>query len=294
MFTIGFMLNHPHFIPHAQTLIHSIRTNGGFLSTASIFILHPQTFTPSYFSDANTTLLPFETPSQLQSIPFADKLSAAQTLEQHLDCTTHQSAFLWLDVDSLILQPPQALLIPYPQTLIAYKTVDKCNIGIFSTQKLDPFWRAITDHFDYQPPVLLHYTTVSHQKIHPYINAGLILTRDSKMVFTKAVQAMCALQTHPDIQAQLTTSPLHNIFFHQAVLTIAIIKTFPAQQRAHMADELNYPLHFHHELGQDLSQIQTLRYDTYFDNIPPQDIPQQIHNSLPVEPQALTSYWPYT
>ncbi len=294
MLAIGFMLNHPHFIPHAQTLIHSIRTNGGFLSTAPIFILHPQSLTPPRFANTNLTLLTFQTPSQLQSIPFADKLSAAQTLEQHLARTTHQSGFLWLDVDSLILQPPQSLLSPTAQIHIAFRPVDKRNIGIPSNQNLDPFWQAIITHFDYQPPALTHTTTVSHQNIHPYINAGFLLARQSKMVFTKTVQAMCALQTHPHMQAQLSTSTLHNIFFHQAVLTIAILKNFPAHQRAHLANTLNYPLHFHHQLNQDLSQIQTLRYDTYFDHTPPQNIPPQIRASLPVDPQALTSHWPYT
>lgn len=294
MLVIGFMLNQPHFIPHAQTLIHSIRINGGFLSAAPIFVLHPPTLTPPNLSDTNTTFLSFQTPQNLQSIPFADKISAAQTFEQHLNQIPEVTEFLWVDIDSLILQPPIALKKLSSKINIAYRTVDKRNIGIPSTQKLDSFWQSILSHFDYHPPVLLHYTTVSHEKIHPYINAGFIYARNSNNVFAKTLEAMQILIEDPQIQSQLNASPLHSIFFHQAILTIAILKNFPTQQRAHLADTLNYPLHFHHQLHQDLTQIQTLRYDTYFDDFPTTQVPKIIKSCLPVECQKLTSFWPYT
>ena len=285
MKSIGFMIKHPHFITHAKALVNSIRMFGGILANYAIFILVPPEFDTN-INIPSANIMEFSLSKELTQYPFVDKIAAAQKLEQHLQ----GDGFIWMDADSLVLQSPENLILNSDKK-IGFKPVDKKNIGISFNQELDDFWHEIYNYFELTPSFIKYRTSVSEEKIYPYINAGLITIPNPEQVFTKTMQAIVDLAQKESIKGKIQSSVPHRIFFHQAVLTVAILKTFTPQERVHLPNNINYPLHFHNELNHDLDSIQTLRYDTFFNDSP--TIPSLIQSKLDVPPEQLKMIWAY-
>lgn len=259
MQNIGFMVGDMSLVPHAQVLVETIRNNSETFKESNIFVLIPQ-HKQIKLNIENIHQIEFDLPQDFLSLPYADKMWAAAALEKHL---TGQG-FIWLDVDSLILQEPHEFVLPSRKS-IGYKAVDIRNIGIPADEPLDDFWQTIYSHFYLDSTTTNPMkTTITQESIHPYINAGMIVLSHPRRLFATVTQAILDLHKHPVIEKKLKESNLHRIFFHQAILTVSILYIFPQNEIHYLSPYINYPLQFNDRLLLDLNLIQTVRYDMFF------------------------------
>lgn len=258
MYKVGFMVGHQSYVPHAEVLVESIRSFGGYLKDAPIAIMTPK-HQNVIMNIQGITQVDFVVPRKYQRVPYVDKMIAAMHFEQLAD-----GPILWMDVDSIVLQEPLALKIDQG---ISVKVVDKRNIGLKVDEPLDGVWKSIYEYYGLEDKFQGITTTIDCISIKPYFNAGLVAVNSDKGIFAKTVEGIEVLLKNGLVKKSIQSSKELNIFFHQAVLTGAILASYDWDEIILMGDMVNYPLHFKNKYPRELGfdSIQTLRYDTYFD-----------------------------
>jgi len=258
---IGMMIGHSSYVPHAELLIKSIRKNGGIYRECPIFVMTPKHAKVAwYFEEASQ--LEYVVPEELRKLPFADKMLAAADFEKNID-----ASYIWMDVDSIVLHEPKEWAL-YNKGEIGVKAVDQRNIGCSFEEIITPFWKEIYEYFGVSTDVFPLFSTVGQEKIKPYFNAGMIVIKEHKNLFTCVSNGLKDLLKNPIILEKLQTDFSHRIFFHQAVLSIAILAKYSEKDIYIMNDWVNYPLHFRSQYPRciDFEELETIRYDTYFEN----------------------------
>lgn len=258
MYKVGFMVGHQSYVPHAEVLVESIKSFGGILKETPIAIMTPK-HKKVEMNIEGITQVEFTIPRKYQRIPYVDKMYAAMNFEQLAN-----GPILWMDVDSIVLQEPKALEI---DGSIGISVVDKKNIGLAYEAQMDEFWTSIYGYFEIEKIEKGLCTTIGEEAIKPYFNAGLVAVKAEKGLFDKVVKGIEALYKNDVIKKKIQSSKPHSQYFYQAVLTGAILSSYDIEDISFMNDSINYPLHLKnkHPRKFDVDEIQTLRYDNYFD-----------------------------
>lgn len=200
----------------------------------------------------------FELPPSYQTIPFVDKVWAAAEFEGLC-----QGPYLWSDIDACFVKPFS--LPPSPDLLI--NPVDIKNIGDDYLSARSEMWQILNNYFQISPQSPVS-TTVTNEVIYPYYNLGMLLVNRPKSVFSKARNAMINLLSDTDIQRILSTTKRNAVFFHQAVMTCAILSQYDVNAISPLPMGLNYPLHLHDQAKAPLplEQLISFRYEDYFES----------------------------
>jgi hypothetical protein len=101
----------------ARVLVRSLRAFGGALADRPVWMMIPagQTALDVLGVEPGVELVPFEADPDARAFPFGMKVNAAAAAEE---CAEGQTARLvWLDVDTLFIHEPGALLIPADRRL---------------------------------------------------------------------------------------------------------------------------------------------------------------------------------
>lgn len=268
---IGMMIGHNSYVPHGELLIRSIRKNGGIYRDCPIFVMTPKHLKIVWCSEyANQ--LEYEVPEELRKLPFSDKMLAAAVFEKHI-----KDSYIWMDVDSIVLQEPKEWALDNRYE-IGLKAVDQRNIGCLFEMVITPFWKEIFKYYGVSTDIFPLISTVGQEKIKPYFNAGMVVVKNHKNLFTSVASGMKDLLKNPIISEKIQTDVLHSIFFHQAVLSVSILAKYPKEHIYIMKDRINYPLHYRDQypLCIDFEKLETIRYDTYFEE-----------NKVPIELASL-------
>ena len=202
----------------------------------------------------------FDVPEFAFGIPYVDKICAAAALES----AAKEDNYIWLDVDSVFLK---SFDVP-SESEIYVNPVDIRNIGdLFSTER-SPLWRIILDFFklerDDEPVV----TRISRENIYSYYNAGMVIVNKPTSLFTVTMNAIEELLKDNRIITLINESQRNKIFFHQAVMSAAIIKLYGTPEA--LPERVNYPLHLIEKdsAPPDLKNLISIRVEDYFDSHP--------------------------
>lgn len=282
---IGMMIGHSSYVPHGELLIKSIRKNGGVYRECPIFVLTPEHANIVWcFEEGNQ--LEYEVPEGLRKLPFADKMLAAAAFEKNTD-----GPYIWMDVDSIVLQEPKEWILDNNDE-IGIKAVDKQNIGCPFEDAITPFWNEIYQYFGVSTDVFPLFSTVGQEKMKPYFNAGMIVIKKHNNLFASVVSGMKDLLKKTIIVEKIQTDFLHSIFFHQAVLSVAILARYPEKNICIMNDRVNYPLHFRSQYPRcfDFEELETIRYDTYFEE---HEVPIELTSLIEHKKDLLKMRWYY-
>lgn len=263
----------------AQMLAHSLRAFGGAYRNSRFIVAVPDEVSttlriPADFQRLHVEFLPFSLDPAVMKFPFGTKVVASAAVERHL---SHEAdtTLVWMDSDCLVLQQPDALLLPEGKTL-GYRPVDHTVIGSRASHSVDFFWQLIYNVFridaDWLPTMT---TTVDQEAIRPYFNAGLVVVHPADAVLRRWSKTFLALYHDARFKPFYTANSLYAVFMHQAVLTGVILSRTQPEAR-HAYDYLvHYPLHMHREHPQAVSRLNdliTCRYDTLLETDNPQDI----------------------
>ena len=283
-------------------LLASIRDFGGELADAPIWVCIPQkpTDIPDQVRDYLTVLdvnfLSFQADDRVQSYPFGARVQAAYEVEKALTGKTELLA--WLDGDTIILQEPTELLLPAGKVL-GYRPVHHRLLGTRYGEELDCFWelmyRKCGASFDPSRFMVTH----TGQLIHPYFNAGSFVVRPEEALLENWWLVFLDLYQSSDFLPFYDRDKRYPVFMHQMIFTGILLAATEDHQRQEFSHRINYPLHLHQEVSEDLraesiNNLVTVRYESIFDESEWQDqlpihepLLSWLHNQLELKKDIL-------
>jgi len=289
---IGFYVGHVNYFAHANALIYSISMNTNLLEKYEIFMAVGSHVSTDFFKFDKSVdlklahLVIVDIPVKLRNIPFLDKLIAAQAVEKKSD-----EGLIWLDVESYFCNFNYSFQNAKVGKVYV-NPVDKKNIGITYGSDLSFIWKEITSELDVDLISFDEvYTRVTNEKIYPYFNLGMVWLEVCKGVFSMTVDALLILLEKDSVIDYIEKSPIDMLFIHQAVFTVAMLKLY-GDSILSLPQRMNYPLHLIKEDVNplELSQVQSIRYDNYFDD---NTLPSDLMRWFNGQEKKLKSYWYY-
>ena len=259
----------------AIILAESIRAFAGQFASKPIWALVPSSrgdltqATQSRLAASEVRLLRFTLAEESHGFPFAAKVQAAAEAERQAQGQTNN--LVWMDVDSIVIQQPDAFVLP-PGKQLAYRPVDHTLIGSLYDEPLDDFWTLIYERCQVsQEHVFAMTTSVDEQKIRPYFNAGMLIVQPELGVMQAWCDAFMSLFLADCFQPFYEAHGLYRIFIHQAILTGIILARWTRATLYELPFQVNYPLHMHEDYPVArrpavINELISCRYDTFFRN----------------------------
>jgi hypothetical protein len=269
------MLPRPSSETNALLLVESIRAFAGSLSQTPIWL-----FSPDDGQQSSSTLtdrlralkvprIPYPIDRNVRTFPFTEKVQAHAVAEAR--ASGHTDLLAWIDANTVVLQDPQAFLLPEDRAL-GFRPVHHTLIGSRFEDPLDPFWTLIYQHCAVpRDRVFPMRTHVDNTRLRPYFNAGLLITRPETGLIRSWRDTFFQVYQAPAFQAFYQRDARYRIFMHQAVLSGIILATLTPTEMQELPPTYNYPLHLHEEdvtghRPSGLEDLTTFRHEGFYED----------------------------
>ena len=267
MITFASLAIPPFWESESTLLVESLRRFGGSLAKQPFLMLSLKgkplkKKTLKTLADFDVETAEFEMGEETLNFPLALVTHGAAAAEKQLQGRT--SLLVWLLPDTLILNEPQAFLLP-TQSQVGYRPVHHQNIGAPYSQPPDAFWQQIYRHCDVPEERLFRMETCYREIVRPYFNAGILVTRPENQIMADWQETFQRTFQHSDF-IPFFKQRKYAIFMHQAILAGVMLKSLLRDQLTELPEAYNYPLHMHQNYpaaGQPtlLNQLITARYE---------------------------------
>jgi hypothetical protein len=253
-------------------LSKSIRAFGGRVSNARIFALVPlsadgldEKIKKAYF-ESKIEIIVFSIKYENSIYPLGLKACAGAFAEDLLEAVSDNVIFL--DSDSLLINYGEDLILKKNKA-VGLRPVDKKLIGIAENEDSE-FWKRLCDILGGQDFFEVE-TSAENEKIKAYFNCGFILFSPKEKLLSKWLDNFIKAGEDGQIQKICRETPLYGLFLHQAVFTCTVFEALNKDKIEILSPKVNFPLHLYKEYKADkkpgnISQLISLRYDTYFNN----------------------------
>ena len=234
---------------NALLLAESIHAFAGSLSHAPVWFYVPQngkqpsTVATNKLSALNVTLIPFDVDEEILRFPFTGhSIAAAQAESMALG----QANFIaWLNPNTIVLQEPRDFLL-HDGKILGFKPVHHTLLGSRYNEPLDSFWTLVYSYCRVpEDRVVPMMTQVEGEKIRPYINSGLLVTRPERNLLGAWSDAFLEAYQKPAFREFYQQDERYAIFIHQAVLSGVILSMITTEEMQELPRAYNYPLHLH-------------------------------------------------
>ena len=253
-------------------LVRSLRAFGGDMANLPVWLFYPENspLAPSALEELTSLGVicrTFEVEENFLKFPFAGKAAASAAAE---GLAEREGLLLaWHDRTGIICQPPRAFQLPEDKVL-GFRPTDIANIGSAYGKPVSPFWTEICSQFGFNAEDLPAITTcIDRQRIHLYVNAGLLVVRPERGILRKWTESFKKSYNLPNFKRFYRENQANAIFMHQAVLTAAVVKTTKPQERwilpEHYLFSVDNFFDYAPELRpESLDQIVTGRFHDFF------------------------------
>ncbi len=258
---------------NALLLAESIRAFAGSLSHAPVWFYVPQngkqlsTIATNKLSVLDVTLVPFDVDEEVLRFPFTGhSIAAARAESMALD----QANFIaWLNPNTIVLQEPRDFLLQDNKTF-GFKPVHHTLLGSRYDEPLDSFWTLVYSYCKIpEGRVVPMMTHVEGEKIRPYFNSGLLVTRPERNLLRAWRDAFLEAYQEPAFREFYQQDERYAIFIHQAVLSGVILSILTTEEMQELPQTYNYPLHLHTEditgnRPSGLEDLVTVRHEGFY------------------------------
>jgi len=226
----------------------------------------------SRIKDSGVKIYETEIPDEASWFYYAGKVFAAGEAEKSAEKIG--SPLVWLDEDTIILNEPTDLILKEGVSF-AYRPVMHNRSGSLYSEPPDEFWGRIYDVLELDPDSLYPMTTpADKQEIRSYFNAGLLAVRPEVGILRGWGDEFLKLCSDSVLSQMCRDDVIKRIFLHQTALVAPPIKKLKRDEMVELSLNYNYPMFFKRQFGaleefDDIGDVITLRYDTYFRNPDP-------------------------
>ena len=253
----------------AVLLVESLRTFGGRLAGSKVWTMLPAPVvvsdeTLAALDNLNADVHRFEIDANALNFPFAAKVYAAGEAERL--AVQNDSLLVWTDRGALVVQEPDALLLP-PGKALGYRPVDHTLIGSPFDAPLDPFWSLIYEYCNVPAARVFPMTaSVDRRVLRPYFNAGMLVVDPRRGLLQRWHDDFDRLYRLPEFRAVYEQDVRYAIFMHQAVLAGTVLSMLRPGELVKLPHFVNYPLHMHGDYPADLkparlNDVVSVRYE---------------------------------
>ncbi|MEW5869820.1 MAG: hypothetical protein AB1894_11135 [Chloroflexota bacterium] len=236
---------------HVRFLAHSLRTFGGPLSGAPLWVFLPHSASapldpeidPGRFSGLDPVhFIPFSLEPDVPDYLFSEKVHACARAEALADAQAR--TLVWLDPSCLITNPP-VLFDLAPDHAAAFRPVHHKNVGLTAQEPLDAFWQAIYQAVGLRQAPFSLPSFVDRQELRPYFNTHCFAVDPAQGLLRAWQSHFERLAADQDFQARACSDTLHQVFLHQAILSALVASRLERGQLRILPPEYSYPLHMH-------------------------------------------------
>jgi hypothetical protein len=236
-------------VTNALLLAESIRAFAGSLSQAPVWFYVPQNgkqlsaVAKNKLSALDVTLIPFDVEEETLRFPFTGHSIAAARAEF---MASDQANFIaWLNPNTIVLQEPIDFILQDSKTL-GFKPVHHTLLGSRYDEPLDSFWTLVYRYCNVpEDRIVPMMTHVEGEKIRPYFNSGLVVTRPERSLLRAWRDAFLEAYQEPAFREFYRKDERYAIFIHQAVLSGIILSMLTTEEMQELPQTYNYPLHLH-------------------------------------------------
>ncbi|MFB0509261.1 MAG: hypothetical protein ACETVX_02080 [bacterium] len=277
---------------NALLLADSIRTFAGSLAQTPIWF-----FVPEYGKQLSpeikeklvamkVKLIQYEIDNEVLRFPFTADIIATSLAESK--ASGQADLLAWLGTNTIFLQEPSEFVLPDDKNF-GYRPVHHTLVGSLYDKPLDRFWTLIYQYCKVPDDQIFPMTThVDGNRIRPYFNAGLLVTRPEKYLLRSWQETFFQIYQKPELLELYRQDERYAIFIHQAILSGVVLSTLPKNEIQELPSTYNYPLHLYSEditnhRPSSLAELVTFRHEGF------QDITKWMKN-LPT-PEPLTQWF---
>lgn len=256
----------------ALMLVHSLRQFAGDMADLPVWIFVPEGMemdsdTQAVLDDLGVECHSIPIKKSLLRFPFAAKAVAGAAAEELAAKKGYILA--WHDRTGMIRHAPTAFYLPGDKSF-GFRPTDVGNIGAPFGKPLPPFWQSICDHFNLSADDLPPITSVlDQQKLHLYINAGLLVVRPEKGILRAWEENLIQTYDLPEFKPYYQEDQAYFFFMHQAALTAAVVHKTSIEERLILPDDYLFSVDNFFDYSPDLrpellDDIVTGRFHDFF------------------------------
>jgi hypothetical protein len=199
-------------------LASSIRTYAGRFADSPIWVLVQErgsgigAQTKEKLLNLDTQIIPHSIDEYVRNFPFGYKVVASASAE--LMAADSANILVWMDVDSIVLAEPNALILD-DRINLGYRPVDHTLIGSPYDRSIDRFWERVFHLCQLSEGDLFPITTTVDQRvIRPYFNAGMLVVRPAVGLLRRWCDTFLGLYRDPILEKLYQANTLYKIFIH--------------------------------------------------------------------------------
>ncbi|MBN1873757.1 MAG: hypothetical protein JXA33_05970 [Anaerolineae bacterium] len=240
----------------AQMLLDSLRAFGGPLCASPVWIFeaNPGGVACEHLKAPGVHIFPLTVPETLGNYWFARKVWAC--LQAEVQAEGKARSLVWLAPDCLIVKPPVLFDLSLqmegtPAADVAMRPVHIKNIGCPVAAPPDGFWRRVYAAAGMQDVGFTVEPFINPEPIRAYFNSHVFAVNPAKGVFRQWGAHFEALVRDATFQTEVCQDQLHQIFLHQAVLSVLTVKILDVDRIRILPPAYSYPYNLHDKVSSE-------------------------------------------
>ncbi len=234
--------------PAARLMIDSLRAFGGELADAPFWVFSEHPDALKRLEGEQTRILPLAVSSQAAAYPFGRKVAACARAETLAPTGTR--ALVWIDPACLVVQPP-VLFDLSTDFDAAFRPVHIRNVGLPSTEPLDPFWQGIYTALGLTDIPQTVTSFVDGQILRAYFNSHAYAVNPNLGLMNRWYEHFQQLVSDEPFQAAACADERHQIFLFQAILSALVASSLEPGRLRILPPTYNYPYNLHTRVPAD-------------------------------------------
>jgi hypothetical protein len=247
---------------HIALMVSSLRTFGGVLAEAPVWVFTTDMQAARQVGTANTRPVLLEAADRLPAYPFSRKVAACALAEQLAPPGT--GSLVWIDPAILVVQPPVGFDLGEDYDA-AFRPVHIRNVGLPPAEPLDAFWKGIYTAADVNDIPTTSF--VDGQLLRSYFNSHSFSVNPALGLMQRWNNLFQLLVADPSFQSSACGDETHQVFLFQALLSTLIASSIEPGRLRTLPPTYNYPYHLQEQIpaGKRLATLNETVCFTYED-----------------------------
>lgn len=226
-------------------MVGSLRTFGGELAEAPLFIFTTNMQAATRLVDENTLPVLLEDADRLPAYPFSRKVAACAQAEQLAPPGT--GSLVWIDPSVLVVQPPVEFHLGENYEA-AFRPVHIRNVGLTPEEPLDAYWKGIYTAAGVDEITTTTTSFIDGQRLRSYFNSHAFSVNPALGLMNRWNMLFQRLAADPSFQSSACGDETHRVFMFQALLSTLIASSIEPGRVRILPPSYNYPYHLQEQI----------------------------------------------